>query len=418
MPLDVLVAAITLVVFLACASIWRQRRELLKILNAPLRTEAGGDVLIGTVTALDVLQRIVRNAPGLIQHLDHLDHLANAHALLSVDQIITPHAISSALAAGDLTSDHIALAAAHAHVLDTAHGAAAHAHLAMHGAAAHADLAGHGISHLDGAVHGLDLSDLNLADAVAHVPITSVLVKGWQNWEKVEAGRLTGTEWAVHTAGGVASSTAGALVGKSVGIGAAIAAGSLFGPAALIAIPLAMFGGAVLGNTVFREMKIWWYGGAARQAEAALKEAQVRLAESYVQLRKGFLSRYRSVTRAARKQHKKELAEPKRQLGARAGFLRRLLRPTLLTVGLEEVMRRSTREFNSVTLGYYAKVVRDIRRQTAEEGGRLLFNHGKQFFQGVRAIETAYDRTRSAVESFQYRESVYQQELRALEAKL
>lgn len=409
MTADLLVAALTLFVFAACALIWKQRRELLKILNAPLRTEIGGDALIGTVTALDVLQQIVRNAPGLVQHLDHLDQLADPHALLSVDQIITPHALSSAVAAGDLTSEHIAFAAAHAHgpALDAAHGVVAHA-----------DWAAHGISHLGSATHALDPSHLDLTHAIAHVPITSLLVKGWQNWEKVEAGHLSGAEWTAHTAGGVASTTAGALVGKGFGVGMAAAALPVLGPVAILAVPLAMLGGAVVGGGLFTGIKKWWYGDALRRAEAALKEAQAELAESYVQLRKTFLSRYGSMRRAARKEHRKELAEPRRQLRAHGSFLRRLLRPTLLTVGLEEVIRRSKREFASVTLGYYAKLLRDMRRHTAEEGGRLLFNHGRQFFLGVRAIDTAYDRAQSAAGSFEYRQSVYYQELRALEAKL
>lgn len=409
MPVDLLLAAISLFVFVVCAFIWKQRRELLRILNAPLRSEVGGDVVIGTVTALDVLQGIVRNAPGLVQHLDHLDHFPDPHALLSVDEIVTPHAISSAVAAGDMTNEHIAFAAAHAH---------GHALDAAHAAATHADLAAHGIAHLGSATHALDLNPLHLTHAGAHIPITSLLVKGWQNWEKVEAGHLSGAEWAAHTAGGVASTTAGALVGKGFGVGMAAAALPVLGPVAILAIPLAVIGGAVAGGGVFTGIKKWWYGDALRRAEAALKEAQAELAGSYALLRKKFLSCYRAVRRAARKQHRKQLAETRRELHSHGSFLRRLVRPTLLTVGLEEVIRRSKRDFANDTLGYYAKLLREMQRQTAEEGGRLLFNHGKQFFLGVRAIDAAYDRTQSAANSFERRQSVYYEELRALQAKL
>ncbi|MBV9774379.1 MAG: hypothetical protein JO040_10540 [Gemmatimonadetes bacterium] len=405
MLLDLLVLAALVATYLACLAVWRRKREILKYLNTPLDTDLTGDTVIGAITALDLIHQLATNAPGLLAHVENLHQMADPHVALGVGQIITPHAISNAVAAGHLSPEHLAHAFASTHIysIDTADGFGD----------LHHHLDGFVVAHVESAdAVAMHLNHLNLADVTLHVPIVALVVKGWQNWQKLELGQLNGVEWGVHTTLGAAGAATGGAAGMYAGSSLALAIIPLLGPLAPLAVvlvPLGAFAGVRWTSKLVQWGKIWYYGRAEfRPAKKALEAAQEECWSRCRQLRDAFVGGFHSLLHAARRQHKTHLAATRQLLRSQGGFIQRLRAPTPLSVGLEQSIKRSKREFKGVTIPYYRGLLTQVQRLQPTQAGRFLFNQGKHRFLGVAALETAHDRVQWAVLDVQEKQLVAQ----------
>jgi hypothetical protein len=407
---DLLVVGIGLVVFGLCCYVWRRRRTVWETLNTRLTVDVLDDAAIGAITVADLVHHINRNAPALLDYLHHLD----VHQQVArVSDVLSPDGISSALRSGDLSTGHLTSVSAmdiySGHALSALNGLAADGHhlaFAVPTDAAHA-------------LHGLDLSELvNVSDLLSHVPVYAIVIKGARNWKKMEAGDLSGTEWAVHTAVDVGGVMGGVGVGYTLGTKAAAAFAIPTGGMSIILIPLGAFAGALLAPGVVRKVKTWWYGDDFRRAQRELEEAWETCRGLAAELRDAFLRHYPKLLRALRRYHRANLSVTRRRLRQEGGFFKRLFDPTPLGMALGESIRRTQREFRSVTLPYYRGLVAALQAADSETGGTLIYNQGKAKLMGVEALTDIYDEITDALKRIPRLKKAFKREKKRLERKL
>ena len=411
MILDLALIAAGIAVLGACLYIWRRRSEVWELLNTRLSTSGLGldGAGVAGLTVADLIHHINRNTPAL---LDYLDHMEAGAALSHVADALPLDAVSSAVEQGHLHASALLgtpdLHIYHADLSSLHHAGVDGDHLAF---LSHGGMGTVGIDAAHSAV-------FDVSHVVAHIPVYAIVFHGLRNWDKLQAGDLSEKEWLAHTTGGVVASTGGGGVGAAFGAKAAAALAVPTGGLSVVLIPIGALAGALLGGGLLRKAKVWYYGDDFKAATSALERALSGCRSRCRELRSEFLRHFPVVMRQVERVHREHVHATRSRLRVYGSWFQRTFHPTPMTVGLEESIRRSRREFRQVTRPYYQGLVKEVQKRDHVAGGQFLFNQGRFRFMSVRILEDAHDMIAHALQDVTERREVFEREKRLLEAKL